>query len=191
VGYYAMLPNLYYRDGGPSFPPANERTPEQAERARRLMDSLTQDKILADTETLLGVLDGDPAARKGPLGCIGWCMSGPFVVWVSAHWPGRFKALASLHGIRMVTEAADSPHALIPTLQAEQYYGFAERDHWAPLELVEKFKATLEAHGANALLEVHPDTDHGFVFPQRSFFNKREAERNWERVFAMFRRQLG
>ena len=44
---------------------------------------------------------------------------------------------------------------------------------------------------ANALLEVHSDTEHGFVFPQRKVFNKHEAERNWERVFAMYRRQLG
>jgi len=57
--------------------------------------------------------------------------------------------------------------------------------------MVAKFKANLEELGANALLEVHPGTEHGFVFPQRKAFNKAEAERNWERVFALYRRQLG
>ena len=191
VGYYCVLPNLYYRDGGPSFPPAAERTEEQSALMRRLMDSLTRERMLADTETLLALVDGDAAAQDGPMGCIGWCMSGPIVVWVAAQWPQRFKATAALHGVRMLTEAPDSPHALVPTLQGEQYFGFAERDHWAPLDMVAEFKAHCEGAGANALVEVHPDTEHGFVFPQRKLFNKHEAERNWERVFAMLRRQLG
>jgi carboxymethylenebutenolidase len=191
VGYYCVLPNLYYRGGGPSFPPADQRTPEQSEAMNRLMHSLTRDAMLSDTEAMLDLIDGDPAARNGPMGCIGWCMSGPIVVWVSARWPERFKALAALHGVRMMTDAEDSPHQLIPQLDAEQYYGFAEDDHWAPLDMVARFKAELERHGADALLEVHPGTKHGFVFPQRSVFVKHEAERNWERVFAMYRRQLG
>jgi carboxymethylenebutenolidase len=191
VGYYCMLPNLYYRDGGPNFPPASDRTQEQSDRLRRLMDGLSQERILSDTEAMLDVIDSDSSARNGAMGCIGWCMSGPFVVWVSAHWPQRFKALASLHGVRMMTEAPDSPHALIPKLDAEQYYGFAESDHWAPLDMVARFKEELEGHGANALVEVHPGTEHGFVFPQRKVFHKAEAERNWERVFAMYKRQLG
>lgn len=191
VGYYCVLPNLYYRDGGPSFPPAAERTDEQSALMRRLMDGLTRERMLADTEALLGLVDGDAAAQDGPMGCIGWCMSGPIVVWVAAQWPQRFQATAALHGVRMMTEAPDSPHALVATLQGEQYFGFAERDDWAPLDMVAEFKAHCEREGANALVEVHPDTEHGFVFPQRTLFNKHEAERNWERVFALFRRQLG
>lgn len=191
VGHYCMLPNLYYRDGGPSFPPASDRTQEQSDQLTRLMNALTRERILSDTEAMLDVIDGDPAAHgTGPLGCIGWCMSGPFVVWVSAHWSERFKALAALHGVRMMTEEEDSPHRLIPKLNGEQYYGFAEKDHWAPLEMVARFKEECERQGANALVEVHPGTEHGFVFPQRKIFNKHEAERNWERVFAMYRREL-
>ncbi|HKI98591.1 MAG TPA: dienelactone hydrolase family protein [bacterium] len=191
VGYYCMLPNLYYRDGGPSFPPSDQRTEEESERLTRLMNGLTREKMLSDTEAMLDVIDGDPAAANGSMGCIGWCMSGPIVVWVSAHWPERFKALAALHGVRMMTDAEDSPHRLLPKLDGEQYFGFAESDHWAPLEMVAKFKEELERLGANATLEVHPGTQHGFVFPQRKIFVKAEAERNWERVFAMYRRQLG
>jgi carboxymethylenebutenolidase len=190
VGYYCLLPNLYYRDGGPSFPPADQRTQEESDRMRRLMDALTRERMHADTEALLDVIDGDPAAHNGPMGCIGWCMSGPIVVWVAARWPERFKAVASLHGVRMMTDADDSPHRLIPKLDGEQYFGFAESDHWAPLEMVAKFREELERQGANALVEVHPGTEHGFVFPQRKVFNKAEAERNWERVFGLFRHQL-
>ncbi len=92
----------------------------------------------------------------------------------------------------MMVEADDSPHKLLPTLEGEQYFGFAEEDHWAPLDMVAAFKAEAAHHqGKAALVEVHPGTQHGFVFPERKVFVKHEAERNWERVFAMFRRRLG
>lgn len=191
VGYYCLLPNLYYRDGGPSFPIGERRSEAASQRMFALMDGLTSAKVLADTEAMLAHLAEDAAARGGAMGCVGYCMSGPFVLTVAGTFPETFRAMACLHGVRMMTEAPDSPHQLIPRLQGEQYFGFAENDHWAPLEMVAKFGELLREQGANATVEVHPGTEHGFVFPERAVFNKLEAERNWERIFAMFRRQLG
>lgn len=191
VGYYVMAPNLYYRDGGPTFPSAAERSEEDSKRMFALMDALTNARILEDTEPMVAHAEADPAASAGSMGCIGYCMSGQYVLTVAGTHPERFKAMASLHGVRMLTDAEDSPHKLIPALQGEQYFGFAEDDPYVPLGEVEKMKGMLTEAGANALVEVHPGTEHGFVFPDRAVFNKNEAERNWERVFAMFRRQLG
>ncbi len=191
MGYYCLVPNLYYRDGGPGFPPGDRRTPEESGRMHALMDGLTRERILSDTEALLAHAEGDAAAGNGSMGGIGYCMSGPFVVWAGAAFPERFHALASLHGVRMMTDAPDSPHRFLPELRGEQYFGFAETDRWAPLEMVAAFRDEVARHGANALVEVHPGTEHGFVFPGRKVFHKAEAERNWERVFALFRRQLG
>ena len=191
VGYYVLLPNLYYRDGGPTFPPAAERSDEDSKRMFALMDALTNARILEDTQPMVAHAEADPAASAGSMGCIGYCMSGQYVLTVAGTHPERFKAMASLHGVRMLTDAEDSPHKLIPSLQGEQYFGFAEEDPHVPREEVDKIKGVLAEAGANALVEVHPGTEHGFVFPARQVFNKAEAERNWERVFAMFRRQLG
>lgn len=191
AGYYVMLPNLYYRDGGPGFPPSEERSEAQSEQMYALMDGLTNARIVEDTRPLMAHADGDAGARGGAMGCIGYCMSGQYVLTVAGTFPDRFKAMASLHGVKLMTDAEDSPHRLIPRLQGGQYFGFAERDHWAPLDMVADFKTLLDQQGANALVEVHPDTEHGFVFPARKVFHKNEAERNWERVFALFRAQLG
>ena len=37
---------------------------------------------------------------------------------------------------------------------------------------------------------VHAGCDHGYALPDRDVFNKAAANRDWENIFAMFRRQL-
>ena len=38
--------------------------------------------------------------------------------------------------------------------------------------------------------EVHPGAEHGYALPDRDIYDKRAANRDWELIFAMFRRQL-
>ena len=38
---------------------------------------------------------------------------------------------------------------------------------------------------------VHAGTEHGYALPDRDIFDKPAANRDWENIFAMFRRQLG
>jgi carboxymethylenebutenolidase len=44
--------------------------------------------------------------------------------------------------------------------------------------------------GLNAEVELYPKVEHGFAFPQRPAYNKDAAERHWERLFALWRRNL-
>ena len=37
----------------------------------------------------------------------------------------------------------------------------------------------------------HPGVHHGFAFPGRWCYDKPAAERHWERLIALYRRQLG
>jgi carboxymethylenebutenolidase len=38
---------------------------------------------------------------------------------------------------------------------------------------------------------MYPGVHHGFAFPQRKIYDKPAAERHWERLIALYRRQLG
>lgn len=191
VGYYTMLPNLFYRTGGQSYPPADQRTEAQSKEMQETMANLTNALIVSDTRTLLAQAANDSAAKAGPKGCVGYCMSGQYVLTVAGTFPEEFRAMVSLHGVKHVTDKDDSPHKLVPNLQGEQYFGFAETDPHVPMEEVEALQRTLSEHGTHAEVEVHPGTEHGFVFPGRKVFAKHEAERSWERLFALYRRQLG
>ena len=93
--------------------------------------------------------------------------------------------------VRLVTDAADSPHLMARATKADIYFGCAEIDHWAPLEMVEQLRSTLADQGGRVEVELYPKVEHGFAFPQRAAYNKDAAERHWERLQALYRRRLG
>ena len=192
VGHYVMLPNLYYRRGVmelADLPPL----PEAEARARMfdLMGSISIPMVMDDADALLDFADRDPAASPGPAGAIGYCMSGQYAINAAARHPERIACAASLYGVQLVTDRPDSPHLAAQKTPAELYFACAEHDTYAPLEMVEALDVSLKSAGAKAEVEIYPGVHHGFAFPQRAVYDKPAAERHWERLFALFRRNLG
>jgi carboxymethylenebutenolidase len=189
VGYYVVLPNLYYRKGvmelGPLSPDPNAPSRKQM---MELMGSLTIPLIMDDTRALLAFVDADPAARKGPMGAVGYCMSGQYAINAAAQFPDRFTAAASIYGVMLITDAADSPHKMAHKVKGEVYFACAEVDRWMPVENIAPLREALK--GAKAEVEFYPKVEHGFAFPQRPAYNKDAAERHWERLFALWKRNL-
>ncbi|HEY9218510.1 MAG TPA: dienelactone hydrolase family protein [Phenylobacterium sp.] len=191
VGYYVMLPNLYYRAGVMELGrlPADPDAPERR-RMFELMEGLSIEMVMRDTAALIAYLDGQPAAKAGPIGCVGYCMSGQFSINAAANFPDRVAAAASMYGTYLVTDRPDSPHKVAAQAKAELYFACAETDRWAPMETVEALQAAIAALPIEAEVEIYPKTEHGFAFPQRPAYDKPAAERHWERLFALYRRRL-
>lgn len=189
-GYYVMLPNLYYRSGVLEMSAEDSADPER-KRMFELMNSISIPMVMEDTDALLAYADDDPAAAKGKAGCVGYCMSGQFSINAAARYPQRIGAAASIYGTFLVTDKSDSPHLVAEKAGGELYFACAETDRWAPLEMVEALDAALKADAVNAEVELYPGVQHGFAFPQRAVYDKPAAERHWERLIALFRRNLG
>jgi len=185
VGYYVMLPNLYYRRVRDFVITADSRAEMMAH-----MNSLSNQMVCEDSATLLAFADGEAAASNGVVGCVGYCMSGPFAFAAAAAFPERMRAAASLHGVRLCTDAVDSPHLDAEKIPGELYFGCAETDEWAPPEMIAALDGYLREAGANYRIEWYPETAHGFVFPARPVYQPAAAERHWERLFALFGRNL-
>lgn len=192
VGYYVMLPNLYYRAGVMELGPLS-RDPESPERKRMmtLMYGIDIPKVMSDLDALIAFADKDPAAKKGPAGTVGYCMSGQYAINAAAHRTDRITAAISMYGTFLMTEKVDSPHLAARRAKAELYFGCAETDHWAPMDMVKSLAADLRTNDVNAEVEIYPGAEHGFAFPQRPAYHKVSAERHWERMFALFRRRVG
>jgi len=187
VGYYVMLPNLYYRRVR-EFVMTPDKRPEMFAH----MNSLTNAMVCDDARALLVHAAVDTAARSGPVGCVGYCMSGPFAFAVAAALPDRIAASASFHGVRLFSDAADSPHKDAQLIRGELYFGCAQTDEWAPREMIDGLDAWLARSGVRYRIEWYPGTHHGFVFPTRTgLYDKAAAERHWERLNALFARNLG
>ena len=188
VGYLVVLPNLYYRR-------AREFRMESGEagmaRMFEMMKHLTNPLVVEDTGALLGFVGEQPEARPGPVGAVGYCMSGPFVVAAAAAFPERFAATASIYGARLVTRHPDSAHRLVDGISGAIYFACAEIDQWATREQIAELEAALSKAGVDYRIEWYPGAQHGFAFPEREgIYHEPSAERHWERLFALFERHL-
>ena len=192
AGYYVMLPNLYYRKGVmelKDLPPLEEK--EARQRMFDLMGSLTIPLVMDDGDALLDFADRDPAASKGKIATLGYCMSGQYAINFAARYPDRVGSAASIYGVQLVTDAADSPHLAAQKAKGELYFACAEHDPYAPLEMVEALDQTVKSKNLHAEVELYPGAHHGFAFPQRAAaYDKASAERHWERLFALWKRTL-
>jgi carboxymethylenebutenolidase len=191
VGYYVMLPNLYYRSGVEELGPfVGDAYASSRQRYMALMRTIDIPLVMTDIDALLAFADGDAAAAAGPAGCVGYCMSGRYAINAALRHPMRVGAAASIYGVELVTDKPDSPHLALQRTGARLYFGCAETDHYAPQEMIDKLRAELARSGGNAEVEIYPGTQHGFAFPQRPVYDKAAAERHWERLFALFENAL-
>jgi carboxymethylenebutenolidase len=189
VGYYVVLPNLYYRRSRDFW--LTERTEEKMKVMFEHMHATTIPMNVRDTDAMLKFVNKQPEADATRIGAVGYCMSGPFVMAAAAHFPDRFKSIASIHGANMATDGPDSPLAMPPKIKCECYFACAGIDKWAPPEDIAKLEKALKDASTNYRIEWYPNIEHGFVFPLRACFDKAGAERHWARLFDLFGRTLG
>jgi carboxymethylenebutenolidase len=186
-GYVALVPNLFYR-AGPAVAvdlktifspgPANTRMMAQ-------VMSLTGEQVMSDTRAYLDFLDQDAEVKGPKVGTVGYCMGGSMSLRAAGNYPERVAAAAAIHGARLATDQADSPHLLAAKIRGQIYVGVAGIDPW----LFEGETATLQqafdANGVRYQLEHYPSATHGFALPGNPIYDKPASEQHWDRLFAL------
>ena len=194
VGYYVMLPNLYYRngrEGNYGFDLSKIRTDEvEREKMFDVMHTLTNAGVISDTKPMLEYVRANSQANNGPVGCVGYCMSGQFVVSIAATYSDDFTAIASFYGVGILTEKPDSPHLNVGDITGRLYLGFASEDPHVPQTVLDRLPQIMQDAEVDHRIEIYPGTEHGFAFPQRPVYVKAAGERHWERLFALFGQKL-
>lgn len=185
-GYYVMLPYLYYRGG-----PFQElgMSDEDAHRRLELMAQITPTNIVTDADALLAAAAEDPAAGDGPVGVIGFCMSGGMAISVARAMPDRVTAAASIHGAWLVRDTDDSPHLGLDAVEAEIHLAWCDPDPTAPAEQREALVAALEEAGITYTLDLETEAQHGFA-PAGPRHHPEASERHWDRVHDLLDRNL-
>ena len=94
AGYFCLLPDMYYRLGHLRFD-VHRRDDPMAAVFLTAMRSLTNAAVMDDTGGLLGFLDAQDKAKPGPVGCVGYCMSGQYITSAAAFFPHRIASAAT------------------------------------------------------------------------------------------------
>jgi carboxymethylenebutenolidase len=188
-GYSVLVVNPYYRTGkAPVLPEgADFNDPKTREQIMGLMASLNAQTHMRDARAFVDWLDAQPSvARDRKLGTAGYCMGGPITLRTAAERADRIGAAASFHGGRLVTKDADSPHLLIPKLNARYLFAVAENDDQAEPEVKNVLREAFARRGLPAEIEVYQGALHGWCPPDSRVYNQAQAERAWARLLALF-----
>ncbi len=101
VGYYVVLPNLYYRQDRDFQMVWDE---EGRKRMFEHMYQLSLPKMMRDTQAMFDYVREQGAADADHVGAVGYCMSGPFVIAAASEFPDQLKCAASIYGAGLVTD---------------------------------------------------------------------------------------
>jgi carboxymethylenebutenolidase len=193
TGYTVLVVNPFYR---------NARAPVVAEGAS-FNDQAVRDKVFGlartlnaethftDAKAFVDYLDQHGAVAKDrKLGTTGYCMGGPMVLRTAAARPDRIGAAATFHGGGLATDAADSPHLLIPEMRAEFLIAIAENDDMRDPEAKNTLRKSFDSASLKAEVEVYAGAQHGWCVTDSTVYNDGQAERAWSRLQALFERAL-
>ena len=187
-GYSVLVVNPFYRARRAPVVPegASFADPEVRNTVFPLMQSLTAETHMTDARAFVGWLDQQDAVDTNrKVGTIGYCMGGPIVMRTAAALPDRVGAGGSFHGGGLVTDQPNSPHLLIPQMQASFLIAVAENDDEREPEAKNVLREAFADAGLEAEIEVYPAA-HGWCVPDSDVYEEPEAERAWERLLALF-----
>lgn len=189
AGYYCLLPDLYYRIGTVRFdlPRRDERMSAVVGACMRSIDN---ERTTDDTAGMLAFLDGEAEANAQKVSCLGFCMSGRYVVAAAAKFGPRIASAASLYGVGLVTEDEGSPHKLVEKVPGELYFAFAETDGAAPPATIAALQEALAATSVTHDVDVFPNSEHGYCFTAGRCYQPEAAEATWAKLFALWQRTL-
>ena len=183
MGHATYLPNLYYREGGPSFPPPNAKGAKPPEGAQRLNRATSVANSVEDTGALLA------SEAVVTWAAVGYCMGGRHAIGAAAAFPDRVKACLSLHGGHMISDGEWSCERQIPRIRGEIYLGFASNDPSCPEDHKDLLRKALATPGVCGRA-VDFDAEHGWSFPDRHCFDEKASEAVWSAAEQMFKRRL-
>ena len=188
-GYACILPDLYHRYGNLRFK-THQRPEATTAVYLAAYHGLTDEDINDDTAAIIGYLEAQPQIQQGAIGSVGFCMSGRFITTTAKKFPDRFACAASFYGTRLVTDDADSPHLHLNGITAELYYGFGALDTYTPADYIQTFRESLDAAGLRYEMDVFDGVEHGYALVERAPYDPAAAELSWDKVFALFERNL-
>jgi carboxymethylenebutenolidase len=183
LGYLAVAPELFMRQGDPS------KVAAIPDILKTIVSKVPDAQVMADLDACAAWAKASGGGDPARLGITGFCWGGRASWLYAAHNP-RLKAAVAWYGRLGGDRTEMTPrHPLdvaaevkVPVLGL---YGGA--DQGIPLDSVEKMRAALKEAGAKAEIVVYPDAPHAFHADYRPSWREAPATDGWRRMQEWFR----
>ncbi|MBV1702245.1 MAG: dienelactone hydrolase family protein [Hyphomicrobiales bacterium] len=183
LGYYAIAPELFARQGDPS------KYKDIASLIEDVVSKTPDAEVAGDLDATLAFAKTQPKADTARLGMVGFCWGGRQTWLYTEHNPA-VKAAVAMYG-----PLGDGPDPLEPnqvidgaqkiTTPVLGLYGAL--DQGIPQSKVEALRAKLDKGKSGSKIHVYPDTGHAFFADYRSSYNKADAADAWKRLQAWYK----
>ena len=177
LGYLAVAPELYFRQGDPS------KLENVGDILQSIVSKVPDAQVMSDLDALAAwtAANGGDAQR---LAITGFCWGGRITWLYAAHnpslkagvaWYGRLDGAPSENSPKHPIDIAAALHAPVLGLYGGQ-------DQGIPLDDVDMMREELEKAGSSSEFVVYPDAPHAFHADYRSSYRETEARDAWQRM---------
>ena len=185
LGYFAIAPELYYRQGDVS------KLTDNQEIFAKIVNHVPDSQVMSDLDAAVVYAESTGKADSSRLGITGFCWGGRITWTYCVHNP-KVKAGVAWYGRLVAAQKAPLqpayPVELAPCLKVPVRGLYGGQDASIPLEHVEQMRAALKAAGnATAEIIVYPDAPHAFYADYRPNYRKDAAEDGWKKMQEWFR----
>ena len=183
VGYYAIAPELYSRQGNPA------AISDVQELIKTIVSKVPDAQVMSDLDAVAAYAKSTGKADTARLAVTGFCWGGRIVWLYAAHNP-QLKAAVAWYGSidRPRTELQPKyPIDLAADLKAPVLGLYGAADTGIPVESVERMRAACKAANKTCEIVVYPDTPHGFNADYRPSYRAEQAKEGWTKMLAWFK----
>jgi len=192
-GYAVLCVNPYFRNSKAPVVAVGESFQDESTRTKvmPMYRNLSARTHTRDAKVFVAWLDEqDSVDSKRQMGTMGYCMGGPIVMRTAAAVPSRIGAACSYHGGGLVTDREDSPHLLIPNMNANFLIAIAENDDKREPKTKTVLRDTFNKYSLKAEIEVYEGAMHGWCVLDSRVYDQEAAEKAWSRTLKLFNDSL-
>jgi len=183
VGYMAIAPNLYARQGDVS-----EMT-DIKEIIAKVVSKVPDAQVMSDLDATVKYAASSSDGDTSRLGITGFCWGGR-ITWLYAAHSFSLKAAVAWYG-RLVSERTPltprHPHDLEHDLKAPVLGLYGGSDPGIPIETIDMMRAACMDPRNGCEIIVYPEAGHAFNADYRPSYRPLDAVDGWKRMLAWFR----
>jgi carboxymethylenebutenolidase len=185
LGYFAVAPELYYRQGDVS---QLKDFPDILKIVSKVPDS----QVMSDLDATAAYAKSTGKANTEKLGITGFCWGGRIVWLYSAH-SANLKAGVAWYGRLVETPPHNDllpryPIDIVKELKAPVLGLYGAADQGIPVASVEKMRAALKEANKPCEIVLYPNTPHAFYADYRPSYRKEQADDGWKRLQEWFKK---
>lgn len=183
LGYLALAPELFFRQGDP------KTYTTVVETMRQIVSKVPDEQVMKDLDACVAWADKSDGNTK-KLGITGFCWGGR-VTWLYAAHNPRVNAGVAWYG-RLVGDKTPltpkHPLDIATTLKVPVLGLYGGKDNGIPLDTVEAMRAALAKGDSESKFVIYPEAGHAFHADYRPSYVEADARDAWNRCLNWFKK---